>query len=245
MKSSLRADTLGRGIPPKVLEKVAARTIAGFMNSHGGLLLIGVDDQGTPLGLESDIATLQRKDLDGLQQTLVQVVVNYLGADIAAHVRIFFTKVGVAQRDLALIDCPAYGTPVFLKDGEAKEFHVRAGNTTRLMDVQEAANYISNHWKQKPTVDFVSTHMSQVGPPAVETKQVTDQGHSSVVPPLVGQEDDVEARRWDAHVPGRANDSRRRSSCRRRHPTHRLVESTRVGPGLRSWAGQRHVQADA
>jgi hypothetical protein len=183
MKSSLRADTLGRGIPPKVLEKVVARTIAGFMNSHGGLLLVGADDQGTPLGLENDIATLQRKDLDGLQQTLVQVIVNYLGADIAAHVRIFFAKVGHAKQDLVLVDCPAYGAPVFLKDGEAKEFHVRAGNTTRLMDVQEATSYISNHWKHKPHVEPLKAKSDPADAPAVEIKQPAEQGPSTVVPP--------------------------------------------------------------
>ena len=114
------------------------------------MLVIGVDDDGTPLGLEKDIATLQRKDLDGLQQNLVQVIHKYLGADIAAHVRIHFANVGDQQHDVVLIDCPPYGTPVFLREGEEKEFHVRAGNTTRLMDVQEAAAYISNHWKHKP-----------------------------------------------------------------------------------------------
>jgi hypothetical protein len=151
MKASFRADTLDRGIPPKVLEKVVARTVAAFMNSQGGLLLIGADDQGTAIGLDADIATLSRKDVDGFQQALVQVIVNYLGADVAARVRIHVGKVGHEQTEVALVDCPAYSAPVFLKDGDAKEFHVRAANTTRLMDVQEAANYIANHWKHNAT----------------------------------------------------------------------------------------------
>ena len=54
-----------------MIEKVAARTVAGFMNAQGGLLVIGVDDDGKPLGLDRDLATLGRKDLDGFQQTLV------------------------------------------------------------------------------------------------------------------------------------------------------------------------------
>jgi hypothetical protein len=149
MKSSLRADTLGRGVPHKVLEKVVARTVAGFLNAQGGLLVIGADDHGVPLGLDQDLAVLPRKDLDGFQQTLVTVLSTYLGNDVAATVRIHLTKVGHERRDVALIECEPHPGPVFLNDGNAKEFHVRAGNTTRLMDVAEAASYIANHWKAK------------------------------------------------------------------------------------------------
>lgn len=147
LKSSLRADTFGRGVPPKVLEKVVARTVAGFMNAHGGVLVIGVDDDGNPLGLERDLATLRRKDLDGFQQTLVTVLSSYLGTDVAASVRVHLTKVGPSGHDVALVDCPPSPRAVYLSDGNVKEFHVRAGNTTRLLDLQEAVSYIASHWQ--------------------------------------------------------------------------------------------------
>jgi hypothetical protein len=150
LKSSLRADTLNRGVPPKVLEKVVARTVAAFMNAHGGVLVIGADDDGSPLGLERDLATLGRNDLDGFQQALMTVLSSHLGTDVAASVRVHLTKVGPGSHDVAVIDCPAYARPVFLGDGKEKEFHVRAGNTTRLMDVEEASTYIRQHWKPSP-----------------------------------------------------------------------------------------------
>ena len=90
-----------------------------------------------------------RKDLDGFQQALVTVLSSYLGTDVAATVRIHLTKVGPSGHDVALVECPAYGKPVFLDDGGSKEFHVRAGNTTRLMDVEEATVYIAGHWQGK------------------------------------------------------------------------------------------------
>jgi predicted HTH transcriptional regulator len=147
LKSSMRSDTLDKGIPPQVIEKVVARTIAGFMNSHGGTLVIGVRDDGTPLGLDKDIATLPRKDIDGFQQALVQVIAKYLGADVAAMVRICIVRIGPETRDVAVVECPAAGTPVYLKDGDTKEFHVRAGATTRLLDIEETATYVGHHWK--------------------------------------------------------------------------------------------------
>jgi predicted HTH transcriptional regulator len=147
LKSSLRADTLNKGVPPKVIEKVVARTVAAFMNAQGGVLVIGVDDEGTPLGLDRDLATLGRKDLDAFQQALMNVLSSQLGSDVAASVRVHLTKVGPGGHDVALVDCPEYAKPVFLGSGKEKEFHVRAGNTTRLMDVEEAANYIAQRWK--------------------------------------------------------------------------------------------------
>jgi hypothetical protein len=68
----------------------------------------------------------------------------------AANVQIEFAKVGRERRDIIVIRCPAYHSPVFLTDSDGKEFHVRAGNTTRLMDVEEATGYIAHHWKQTP-----------------------------------------------------------------------------------------------
>jgi hypothetical protein len=148
LKSSLRADTAGRGVPARALEKVVARTIAGFLNHDGGLLVIGADDAGTPLGLDRDLETLQRKDLDGFQQTLVQVLASYLGTDVAASVDIHLTQVGPDSRTVALVNCPPSSKPVYLRDAGNTEFHVRAANTTRLMDVAETASYVGRHWSR-------------------------------------------------------------------------------------------------
>lgn len=120
--------------------------VAGFLNAHGGLLIIGADDEGRPLGLDADVATLQRQDLDGFQQTLVQALATYLGGDVAASVRTHLAKVGPDGRDIALVECEPHPRPVFLRDGNAKEFHVRAGNTTRMLDIEEATSYIARHW---------------------------------------------------------------------------------------------------
>jgi hypothetical protein len=35
---------------------------------------------------------------------------------------------------------------VFVEDGDRSEFFVRAGNTSRPLDVKEASEYIKSHW---------------------------------------------------------------------------------------------------
>ncbi len=46
------------------MEQVVAKTVAAFLNSSGGTLLIGVDDDGRVHGLDRDFATLRTPDAD-------------------------------------------------------------------------------------------------------------------------------------------------------------------------------------
>jgi hypothetical protein len=52
-KGSLRWD-FKQEIVSKKLEEVIVKSVAAFANAQGGTLLIGVDDEGTILGLERD-----------------------------------------------------------------------------------------------------------------------------------------------------------------------------------------------
>ena len=56
-KSSARWDIKQKRVSRDLEEEVCA-TIAGFMNGNGGTLLIGIDDDGYPLGLTNDYKTL-------------------------------------------------------------------------------------------------------------------------------------------------------------------------------------------
>src|SRR3712207_6558701 len=80
-KSSLRWDYRESRVN-RDLTKVAVRTLAAFLNAQGGTLLIGVDDEGNVLGLEADIACLQKKSLDGFELTLRSAIANHLGQQV-------------------------------------------------------------------------------------------------------------------------------------------------------------------
>jgi predicted HTH transcriptional regulator len=45
---------LHTGQADAAMEWSVVRTVAGFMNGHGGTLVVGVDDGGQPVGLEED-----------------------------------------------------------------------------------------------------------------------------------------------------------------------------------------------
>jgi hypothetical protein len=143
-KSSLRWD-YRQGNSSKVVQKAVAKTLAAFVNTSGGTLVIGLKDDGEVLGLDNDLKTLGSKsNLDGWELSFNQTVTNYLGADIAAVVEMLFTE--VEGKTIAVVSCQPHGQPVFLNDGEDVEFWVRTGNSSRKLNVLETSKYIHQRW---------------------------------------------------------------------------------------------------
>ena len=68
-KETLEADSSTGERNPIVL-KSALRTIAGFLNTNGGTLFIGISDSKGLVGLEKDLRMCNRHNNDGLEQKL-------------------------------------------------------------------------------------------------------------------------------------------------------------------------------
>jgi hypothetical protein len=145
-KSTLRWDIKEAKIN-KDLEYAAVRTLAGFMNAHGGVLLIGVEDDGTVRGIQEDLKTLGKKNCDGFELHLRQVIERLLGKVKETLVLVRFEKVD--ELDVCIVCTSASEEPVFLKPSKGKkEFPVRLGNRTKSLDVEETADYILKHWSK-------------------------------------------------------------------------------------------------
>ena len=128
----------------KELEFAIAKTVAGFLNAGGGVLVIGVNDDGSIVGLENDYKTLgKRPDHDGYQQFLVTLVSNTLGKVACAAVKFEFSD--QSGKDICIIRCSPSPEPVYV--GEKGAFYARIGNTTQELNPRDAANYIARRWK--------------------------------------------------------------------------------------------------
>lgn len=143
MKSSFRWDFDESKIN-KGLTKVAAKTVAGFLNAQGGTLLIGVDDDDQVIGIDMDLSTLKRQDKDGFEQVLRAGLATHLGPDISPLVGVQF--VDVSGKVVAVVTSPAHEEPTFFRDGDRQEFYVRDGNLTRPLDVKATHEYIRVRW---------------------------------------------------------------------------------------------------
>jgi hypothetical protein len=142
-KSSFRWD-LRENKVNRILEGVVLKTLAGYMNTDGGTLLIGVADNGEVLGLEQDYQTLKKRDRDGFEQAVMTAIATKLGADACHCVQMVFHSLN--SRDVCRVMVTPMGRPVYVKDGDAPKLYVRTGALTRELNVQEAVDYTSSHW---------------------------------------------------------------------------------------------------
>jgi predicted HTH transcriptional regulator len=63
------------------------KQIAAFMNSEGGKLIVGVEDNGNILDIEEDFQTFSdRKNWDGWMQHLVNIVRKHIGTEYLEHI---------------------------------------------------------------------------------------------------------------------------------------------------------------
>lgn len=143
-KSSARWDYKANRIN-KEMEQAVVKTIAGFMNSEGGLLLLGVDDDGNPLGLTQDIGSLARKDNDGFEAFLIKLISDHIGAENCANISITFIEID--GKNICAIETKANEKPIFIEKLDGA-FFIRTGNNTRQLNPREAMEYIARRWKK-------------------------------------------------------------------------------------------------
>jgi hypothetical protein len=88
-KSSMRWDYNANQKGTDAGQLAILKTIAAFMNSEGGTLLVGVDDNGNILGMENDYETFSdRKNWDGWSQHLVNIVRKHIGTEFMSRIKL-------------------------------------------------------------------------------------------------------------------------------------------------------------
>jgi hypothetical protein len=127
------------------IEHSAVKTVAAFLNSHGGTLVIGVNDATKDVtGLARDFATLGKKDVDGYELYLRQLLNNALGAEYSARVRIAFPTEDGLMACVLLV--PRSPRAAWVRDGDDRHLYVRDGNSTRRLNAEEAVRYVAEHF---------------------------------------------------------------------------------------------------
>lgn len=138
-KETLRFDVL-KSTVNKDIEKAVIKTIAGFLNSKGGTLLIGVKDNGEVAGLFPDFGTLKKQNRDGFENYFGILLKEFFGGKVMGKVIIRFEeKDGL---DVCVVNVLSASAPVFVKSEGKEEFFVRSGNSTHPLSMSEAESYI-------------------------------------------------------------------------------------------------------
>jgi hypothetical protein len=124
----------------KAIEHAALKTVAAFMNTSGGTLLVGVADDGELLGLENDKFPNDDRMLLHLNK-LIQTHISTLHTEfIDAEIEL------VEGKKVLRIDCIAGGIPAYVSDGNDEDFYIRTGPSTTSLPVSKVYDYIKRRF---------------------------------------------------------------------------------------------------
>jgi len=119
----------------KKIENQCLKTVAAYLNTEGGLLLIGVSDEGLPLGLETDRFASEDKLLLHWHNLLKEC----LGAQFSDRVRSDILE--LEGNAILAVQCLSAGKPVFFRRDNEEAFFVRVGNSTQALKPSEILAY--------------------------------------------------------------------------------------------------------
>lgn len=130
------------------LNKEVTKTIAAFLNTRGGMLLIGVNDSGQVFGIEHDFQVFKKEkdqNTDAWLRSLKEVIANALGPDTCGAIHV--SLVPHKQGTVAVVECPARASETWHHEADDSEsFYVRASNATQALNGSGMIKYIRERW---------------------------------------------------------------------------------------------------
>jgi hypothetical protein len=129
-KSTLRFN-LAAGKPGKEIELAVLKTLTAFMNTDGGVLAVGVDDQGRAMGLDAD----GFENDDHALRHFSSLFAQHIGVEFLSFATFAIRPIEGCK--ILLVECRKSKEPVILKSGKDEEFYVRAGPSSRKLNLSE------------------------------------------------------------------------------------------------------------
>lgn len=138
-KSTLRTNLHTNNKDGK-MEQAVLKTIAAFLNSNGGTLLVGVADDGAAVGIEVDGFSSE----DDMSLHLVDVVSSRMSPQAMARTHVSFDDYDEVR--VMRINCQRSLSPVYVKEGNKESFFIRTGPSSRELTISEAQDYIKHRF---------------------------------------------------------------------------------------------------
>jgi len=131
-----------RQSPNKELNVPTLKNVTAFMNTTGGMLLIGVGDDGEVLGIENDIMTLRTKDMDGFENTFNNAFNRMIGAEYRRYLDVWFEEMN--DNTVCLLSVTPSPHPVYFKHRDKEYFYSKQGiQASRFRSARRRSTY--NH----------------------------------------------------------------------------------------------------
>ncbi|MGA7239346.1 MAG: RNA-binding domain-containing protein, partial [Bryobacteraceae bacterium] len=145
-KSSVRWDIRENRLN-EPLKYSVIKTVAAFLNSTGGTLLIGVDDERKIIGLKGDYSQFKKADSrDAFENWLTTQLLDQFGKPASRLYSVSFHE--MAGEDVCRIEVQPSPSPVFVdeKGGKPAQLYIRTGNASRPLDTREIIEYSRHRW---------------------------------------------------------------------------------------------------
>ena len=129
---------------------IIAKVICSFLNSNGGYLFVGVNDNKEIKGLQDDFSLAQPKGKDPKDYFSLQVdkLIREYFKGIASNISGEFIIVDGIEIFVFKV-FPSKKKPIFIQGQNGKEFYVRLTTSCEpYTDIEEIATYCINHWGQ-------------------------------------------------------------------------------------------------
>lgn len=134
-KSTMRMN-LKTGKAGKEIELAWLKTVAAFLNTDGGILLIGVDDSGEIVGLDADGFASD----DKCRLHFKNLINQHIGLEFSKSLRF---KIGsTAGKKVAAVECERSARPVFLRAKGEEAFYIRSGPSSVKLSTSKVLEYL-------------------------------------------------------------------------------------------------------
>jgi len=141
-KSTLRKNLKTKQIDKKI-EYSTLKTIVAFLNTDGGILLVGISDDGEVVGIELD-------DFPSIDKFLLHfknLIKDKIGLEFIHLIK--YKIVTCKGKNLLRVDCKQSNKPVFLKTSSQKEeFYVRSGPSSDKLEGNQLIRYVEDRFKK-------------------------------------------------------------------------------------------------
>ena len=138
-KSTLRTNLHTSSKDPR-MELAVLKTLAGFLNTNGGTLIIGISDDGSPVGIEAD--GFLNEDKMGLH--LINIVKSRMGVLALTGVHAHFDDHEDCR--VMVVRCSKASSPIFVNDDKTEKFYIRIGPSTNELSPSQTQEFIKERF---------------------------------------------------------------------------------------------------
>ena len=126
----------------KYIEQSALKTIVAFLNTNGGVLLVGVADAGNIPGIRYEVEKFH-KSTDAFMLHFKNQLKQRVGEQNYPYISHRLVDLGYAN--VLMVDCKPATSPCYL---DGKEFYVRTNPATDKLEGPKLVEYVQNHFNK-------------------------------------------------------------------------------------------------